>query len=265
MEQSATPPTTPTPTSGASAPVAAPPPNAAPPSNGAQPAASGSEPSKLPVPEGLDPAFWDETSGLKAADLAAHLSELRAFKAAEDSKRSQAVGDPEKFELKLPEGWKPPVEGMDFQLDPDDELVAIGREIGAKDGWSQQKFEENVALVAKVRIAQAQQHEQRLAATIAETKQVLGPKTDERIAAVEQWVAAVMGPKVYEQIKPGLQHHLLVIGFENAMRHASSGGAPAYSQTGRAPAPSDMTDDEWNKLSLTERLSRSIAREKRVA
>ncbi|WWT39908.1 hypothetical protein [Microcystis phage Mwe-JY08] len=230
-----------------------------------QPDASGSEPSKLPVPEGLDPAFWDETSGLKAADLAAHLSELRAFKAAEDSKRAAVPDDPSKYELKLPDDWKPPVEGVEFQFNPDDPMVGLGRQIAQSLGLDQSGFEKVVGIYAQSVVAAEQQHQARIAAAVAQSKEKLGPKADERISAVEQWVAAVMGPQVYEQLKPGLAHHDLVVGIEKAMRHASSGGAPAYSQTGRAPAPSDMTDDEWNKLSLTERLSRSIAREKRVA
>ena len=264
MEQSATPPTTPTPTSGASAPVAAPPPNAAPPSNGAPPAASGSEPSKLPVPEGLDPAFWDETKGLKAADLAAHLSELRAFKAAEDSKRAAVPDDPSKYELKLPADWKPP-EGMDFQLNPNDPMVALARDVAKDLGLDQSGFEKMVGQYAAREAAAAKAIADANAAKVAEWRDKLGPKADERMGAVEQWIAAVMGPGLGAEFKPLLVRADLVEGFERIMRHAASGGAPAFSQTGRAPAPSGMTDDEWNKLSLTDRLTKGLALEKRVA
>lgn len=92
----------------APAPAAAPPPAAEAP----KPAATGAGDRPAYVPE----KFWDPAAGLKADDFSKHLQALETFHA-EQSIRLRGVPEkPEGYQMKLPEGFKPP-EGVEIALD----------------------------------------------------------------------------------------------------------------------------------------------------
>jgi hypothetical protein len=249
-------PTTPTtPATTSPSPAVAPPVSApsatapAEPAPAAAPAASATSTTERPafIPE----AFWDAEKGaIKSDEFGTHFSELTAFKAAEDSRKLTIPESADKYELKLPETSEL---AEKFKLDPDDPMVAIGREIAHELGADQSAFEKIVEKYAgmQVKAAEAQVEQTKLAE--AAQNEALGPKAEERRNAVKTFLGAKYGPQAAEIANHFLGVASAVTMFERIMRDVS-GGTPGFTQTGRAASEKGISDDDWGKMTANEKL-----------
>jgi hypothetical protein len=98
--------------------------------------------------------------------------------------------DPNGYQVKLPEGFKPP-EGMQFEFNADDPALKTFREIAHRRGMDQDTFSEALGAFASVKVAELQQVNAARAAQMAK----LGATAPQRIDAIEQWFAARVGDK----------------------------------------------------------------------
>lgn len=201
-------------------------------------------------PDWLPEQFWDgEANGIKGADLKAHIDELAAFKAGEDSKRAAAPEKPEGYELKLPDGLDFG-EGVTFELDDKDPMFAFGRAVAHDLGLDQSGFEKLVGSYAKMQVEQAKADQ----AVFKQQLEQLGPKAADRQKAVETWVNAKLGPDAavlfggITKFKAGIET------LERVMRLASGGGAPNFTQTGRDGGHAGPTEEEYAAMSPAEKL-----------
>ncbi|MCC7047198.1 MAG: hypothetical protein IT562_10835 [Alphaproteobacteria bacterium] len=224
-----------------------------------QQAAAGGSTAAPARPEGLPDSYWDATAGVKWADLLKDHGELTAFKAEQDSRRLTLPQSPDAYEPKLPDDFKVP-DGVDFEIDPTDPLLAQFRKDAHALGLDQNQFSKLLGTYAAAEVGRAQMLQQAFAAE----KQKLGPTATERVTAIKQWIGAKLGgdPAV-AAIMPSIVTAEQVKVWEKVMSTFQSQGAGAFSQTGRDTAASKLSDDEYEKMSPSERLN--YARSARAA
>jgi len=175
--------------------------------------------------------FWDATKGEVIADkFTEHFNGLSS-RDAERVAREQAIpAAPEKYEIKLPEGFKPP-EGTAFEFKVDDPAMIEARKAAHELKLDQAGFSKLLGVYAANRIAE---HQQITAGKTAEMAK-LGATADTRIENVATWLTARAGDKAAHSIAtlkayPVAAH---VEMFESLMRSFSSQGGAAVTQGGR--------------------------------
>lgn len=204
----------------------------------------------LQRPDGIDDQFWDDKTGVKYAELKTHLDELRAVKAAQDAKAAAVPEKPDGYELKLPADLKFG-DGESFELNPDDPMVAFGREVAHSAGLDQAGFEKLVGMYAQREVATAKE----LNGLIAKQIEALGPKGGERQAAAKNFLAAKLGADAAVIFEPVLNLKVGVEKLEALMKIASGGGGPGLTQTGReGGANAGPTEEEYAAMSPADRL-----------
>lgn len=206
-------------------------------------------------PEGLPETYWDaekNTLKVEPAALIADLKErdeLKAFKATEDSKRLTLPKDVNGYEAKLPDDFKAP-EGIKFEFDQADPLLAQAKEMALKKGWSQTDFSDALALHAAGKVAEASQMATAKAAEITK----LGVNGPARVDAVTAWLKAVGGADADTLVK--VLDYAPVAGtvqaFERMMQKFSSQGGAAFSQSHRTQPDTKPTAEEKDSWSYVE-------------
>lgn len=191
-------------------------------------------------PEGIPETYWDKTANALKVDpaiLATDLKErdeLKAFKAAEDS-RKLTIPKPEAYAVELPKDFKAP-EGVNFELNKDDPIIAQARTIANKRGLDQEGFSEFLGLYAATKVGEQQQFATAKAAEIAK----LGVNATPRVTAVTTWLNAMGGAEAAPLIRALEMAPVAgtVVAFENLMKKFTSQGGANFSQSHRA------TEDE---------------------
>lgn len=201
-------------------------------------------------PDWLGEQFWDEgAKAIKGADLKAHLDELSAFKAGEESRRAAVPEKADGYELKLPADFKLG-EGETFELDANDPLFAFGREVAHKAGFDQAGFEGLVGMYAQMRVAEAKE----LNAAIEKQREALGAKGRERVEAANTFLTAKLGKDAGAIFEHVLMTKTGVEAVEKLMRLASGGGMPAVTGGGREPGK-DTKIEGWADMSPAEKMA----------
>lgn len=204
---------------------------------------------KAARPDWLPEQFWDaDGAAIKGADLKSHLDDLVAFKAGEDSRRAAVPEKPDSYELKLPADLKF-AEGESFELNPDDPMVAFGREVAHAAGLDQAGFEKLVGLYAQREIAQAKANQQ----AFAQQLEALGPKGADRQKAMTNWIGAKLGPDAVVLFDHLLKFKVGVETLERIQRMTGGGGAP-FTQAGRDVAGKDKIDG-WDDMSPAQKMA----------
>jgi hypothetical protein len=201
--------------------------DAPPPANAGDPPA----PAKLEKPEWMPESLWDAEAGFKQKDY----DDLVAFKAEKTSAEASKPESAEGYEIKLPEGFQLPEniklpEGVsiDTLVNPDDPRIVELRNVALTKGWSQQDFQDVLALGVNLDIAQ----QGREAALLEKEKEKLGSRAKDRIGAVTSWVDAKLGPKLGEALKHMMYTAEQVEAFERLMS-LNRGDVPGTPGAGR--------------------------------
>lgn len=193
--------------------------------------------------------FFDTEKGeVKGSDLRKHLDELATFKAAEDSRRATLPQSPEAYEAKLPEGFTPP-EGIKVDIDANDPMLKNARELAHAKGWSQSDFSEALGIVASMKAQEAATYE----TLKAKNLEGLGAKGPERIDAVTRWLSANFGEAEVKPVLATLATTAHVTMFEKIISKLTSQGSPNFKQTGRDVDTGKVSDEQWAKLSYSEK------------
>lgn len=248
-DQSSSPAPAPSVPAAPAAPAAASAPLTQPPANNEQPAVA------APIrPDFLPETFWDSEKGAAKVDalapVFAELNELKAGAAIEASRKATLPSDAAGYKIELPADFKAP-EGVTFEFNADDPLLARARDIAHAKGIDQETFSQMLGLYAG---AQIQDQSTISAAKNAEIAK-LGVNGPARMDAVTNWLTAVGGNEAATLVKVMDYAPVAdtVIAFENLMRKFSSQGAGSFSQAHRDAPNSKLTEDEYSKLSYAEK------------
>lgn len=175
--------------------------------------------------------FWDTTANtVKADDFTKHVNDLSAFKAEADVRKQAIPASPDKYEVKLPEGFKPP-EGMQFEFKVDDPAMIEARKAAHEMGLDQAGFSRLLGVYAANKLGELQ-------ATNAgrdAQKALLGSAADTRIDQVATWLEAKVGDKAKVMIATLKQFPVAanVEALEGIMRLFSAQGGTSFNQSHR--------------------------------
>jgi hypothetical protein len=157
--------------------------------------------------------------------------EAIARKVETDLRRSSLPKDPNGYEIKLPENFKPP-EGMQFQFDANDPALAEFRRIAHARGLDPAVFQEALGAYASTEIRKLEQTNRLITAN----REKLGSAVDARLTAVEQWMTAIAGDKAKPMMTALKQYPMVetVEALETIIRKFSSQGGADFDQRHRA-------------------------------
>jgi hypothetical protein len=175
---------------------------------------------------------------------------LAAFRAEQEARKQGLPQSPDKYEIKLPEGFKAP-EGMQFEFKTDDPVLAQFREIAHKRGLDQETFSEALGAFAANKLAE---HQAITTGRQAEMEK-LGATGPQRLEAVETWLKAKAGDKAATLISTLKQFPVAanVETFEALMRAFSSQGGASVTQSGREGAEDAGKIAGYENMSFTQR------------
>ncbi|MDB5937592.1 MAG: hypothetical protein JWQ01_4936 [Massilia sp.] len=229
--------------------AASPQPTPTPASN--EPPAAAAAPTR---PEFLPEALWDsEKGGAKIDALApvlAELNDLKASAAVEASRKATLPTDAAGYKIELPADFTPP-EGVTFEFNADDPLLARARDLAHAKGIDQETFSQMLGLYAGAQI----QDQTVIAASKNAEIAKLGVNGPARVDAVTNWLTAVGGDDAATLIKVMDYAPVAgtVVAFENLMRKFSSQGAGGFSQAHRDAPNNKLTEEEYSALSYAEK------------
>src|SRR6185312_2130535 len=186
--------------------------------NGGQQATEWQRPAYVPEKFKTEAEFTEHFNGLSVRD-AERVAREAALPAA-----------PDKYEIKLPEGFKPP-EGMAFEFKTDDPALVEARKAAHELKLDQAGFSRILGIYAANKLAENQ------AVTAGRQAEMdkLGATGPQRLEAVETWLKAKVGDKASTIISTLKQYPVAanVETFEALMRAFSSQGGAGVTQTGR--------------------------------
>jgi hypothetical protein len=157
---------------------------------------------------------------------------------------------PDKYEIALPEGFKPP-EGMAFEFNQDDPALAQARNLAHAKGWSQQDFSEALGIFASTKVAELAQTN----AARQDQLNKLGAAGPQRIDAIATWLNAKVGDKAGIMIATLKNYPVAstVEALEGVIRAFSSQGSTGFSQSGREGQEDQGKIAGYDRMSFTEK------------
>lgn len=199
-------------------------------------------------PDYIPETFWDGDKGFKADDFNA----IIARDAERSAELAQVPPSADKYEVKLPHDFK--LDGLELKdgespINPDDPRVAAARDFAHANKMSQSQFEGLVAMGVQIDVTEAS----RLQEALGKQVEALGAKGQDRVTAVKQWVSAKLPAKQAEAILGTLYTRDQIEGFEALMR--MNRGVPGNPGAGRDSGNAELSDEEYEKMSPTERIN----------
>jgi hypothetical protein len=207
-------------------------------------------PTPAPAPtEWQRPAYVPEKFKTEA-EFVEHFNGL-AVRDAERVAREQAIpAAPDKYEVKLPEGFKAP-EGMQFEFKNDDPAMIEARKAAHELKLDQAGFSRLLGVYAANRLAEQQQ----IATGRTAEMSKLGPTAEQRIDGVATWLKARAGDKADTLISTLKQFPVAanVEAMEAVMRAFSSQGGATFTQSGREGAEDAGKIPGFENMTFTQR------------
>lgn len=207
-------------------------------------------------PEYIPETFWDASANaVKGKDFADHLTQLSALKAEHDARLAARPEKPDGYQLAFPKDFTPEIP---IAFDAADPRVSALREFGHKRGWTQDDFSEALTIEAARVVSE---HKAFQAAEAAE-KQKLGANGTARVTALKTFLTGMLGAQAAvdllgDEKNPGLVvfsaksiEHLEKL--QQAVTRAAGGN---FSQQHREHASGEMTDEDYDKLTPSEKLA----------
>lgn len=205
---------------------------------------------KAERPDWLPESLWDAEKGFRKEDF----DGLVASKAAADSRAASVPESADKYEIKLPASFKLP-HGVELPqgekvIDENDPRVAEAREYALSQKMTQSDFEEMLAFGAKMDIAERQ----RLNDAVKAEREKLGGRAKERVKAVTTFLDAKLGAEMARSLHSMMFTATQVEAFERLIQ-LSIGDVVGRPGAGREAKPSDVSDEEWSKMSPTQKIN----------
>lgn len=198
------------------------------------------------IPENL----WDAENGFKTDDFNA----LIARDAEHSARIAQVPESADKYEFKLPHDFKFPdgieVKDGEIPINADDPRVAAARDFALANQFSQAQFEGLVAMGVNLDLAE----QAALKGALAKEAEKLGARGNDRIAAVKAWVGAKLPGDQAEALLGALYNAKQIEAVETLMR-LNRGAVPGNPGAARDSAKPELSDEEYSKMSPTERIN----------
>ena len=207
---------------------------------------------KLERPDYIPENWWDTENGFKAADLNA----LTAFKAEHDANMAQVPENADGYKVELPTEFKLP-DGFKLDdgqsvadlIDPNDPRIVAARDFAHANNMSQTQFSELIATGVQMDIAE----QTRLNEAVQQQVEKLGPKAQERIGSVKTWIGAKLPAVQAEALTSMMFTSTQIEAFESLMR-LNRGAVPGNPGAGRDIGRTELSDDEWSKMTDAQRI-----------
>lgn len=218
--------------------------------DGGDQATKGDGDQQLQRPDYLPEELWDEKAGFKADAY----NDLVAFKANRDAELAQVPESAEKYEVRLPATFKLPedvkVPEGEMVLNTDDPRIQLLREVAHSQNWSQAQFEDVLAMGVNMDIGD----NKRLQEAAAAEREKLGSRGADRVNAVTTFLDAKIGKEHAGALRGMMFTAKQVEAFE-ALQRLVRGDVRGNPNGGRDATPTELSDEEYQKLSPTERIN----------
>lgn len=206
---------------------------------------------ELPVrPDYLPEELWDEKAGFKADAY----NDLVAFKANRDAELAQVPESAEKYEVRLPATFKLPedvkVPEGEMVLNTDDPRIQLLREVAHSQNWSQAQFEDVLAMGVNMDIGE----NKRLQEAAAGEREKLGARAGERVSAITTFLDAKLGKEHAGALRGMMFTAKQVEAFE-ALQRLVRGDVRGNPSGGRDATTQEISDEEYEKMSVTQRIN----------
>jgi len=212
-------------------------------------------------PDYIPENWWDAEKGFKADDLNA----LTAFKAEHDANMAQVPEKSDGYKVELPAEFKLPDgfelgegESVADLIDPDDPRIAAARDFAHANSMSQAQFSELIAFGVQMDMAE----HSRLNEAVQKQVEKLGPKAQERVGAVKTWIGAKLPAAQAEALTSMMFTASQIEAFESLMR-LNRGAVPGNPGAGRDSGKQEISDEEYNRMTPTERINYARQQSKR--
>lgn len=218
--------------------------------DGGDQATKGDGDQQLQRPDYLPEELWDEKAGFKADAY----NDLVAFKANRDAELAQVPESAEKYEVRLPATFKLPedvkVPEGEMVLNTDDPRIQLLREVAHSQNWSQAQFEDVLAMGVNMDIGE----NKRLQESAAAEREKLGSRGADRVNAVTTFLDAKIGKEHAGALRGMMFTAKQVEAFE-AIQRLVRGDVRGNPNGGRDATTTELSDEEYQKLSPTERIN----------
>lgn len=201
-------------------------------------------------------AHWDAQAGKVKDTFGQHLSDLTAFKAAEDVRRNALPQKPEDYKYELPKDFQAP-QGLEFKFNESDPNLQAARAVAKELGISQDGFSKLLGLYAGTKVNETQAIKGAYDAEVAK----LGSAGPARVSAVTQFLNGILGedgarPLVGTKDRPGVLWTAdIVKSFETLITKLASGHGSTFSHAHRDGGKTEVDDATYNSWSHAERMN----------
>lgn len=158
------------------------------------------------------------------------------------------------YEMRLPETFEFPDNAQfrrdDAFFDSNDPRMALARNFAHANKLTQAQFENLIAVGVNADLAEQAAINEALKAEV----EALGDKAKERVKAVADWLGAKLGGEAAAALVPMLMTATQVRAFERLMQ-LNRGAVPGNPGAGREAGTSEMSDDEYDGMSTSEKLA----------
>lgn len=185
-----------------------------------------------------------------------NVADALAERAQREVVKAGLPASPDQYEIKLPDGFKPP-EGMTFVIDQNDLALAEARKAAHELGLDQAGFSRMLGIYAATKV---KEHGIVNAAREAELTK-LGSAAPARIEAIETWLAAKVGDKARTLISTLKAYPVAstVEALEGVIRAFSSQGGASVTQSGREGQEDAGKIPGYEKMNFTQKRAAQMA------
>ena len=194
--------------------------------------------------------YFDPATGkVDEAKFAEHLNAQSARLAAEDSRLLTLPQTAEAYEAKLPADFKPP-EGITFQFDANDPLMAQAKAIAHELKIPQEGFSKLLGIYAGAQVSTEAQIQTAKNAEISK----LGPTGPARVGVIQTFLKSMIGEAEGTQLAARMFTASDVQAMEKLVARFASQGSAGFSQQHRDVQPQGRVDQAaYDKMTYTEK------------
>jgi hypothetical protein len=164
-----------------------------------------------------------------------------------ETKKAALPQSPADYQVALPADWTPPIDGVRFEFDKNDPLLARAQELAHARGIGQSAFSDMLGVYAANRISELQRVNAARSAELGK----LGSAATQRIDGIARWLQAYAGADAAVMINQLRQYPVssMVSMWERVIRTfsdqggatAPSGGRAEPDMSGRIPGYENMS------------------------
>jgi hypothetical protein len=205
----------------------------------------GSAPDSAPA-ESPDEPRYRFGDGDDAPELTKkEINDLRAHRAAEESRKLTLPSTPEGYKAELPQSFKAPTGFENYRPDEKHPLFFEARQFALKHKLDQAAFSEMLALSASREIGTAQMLEAARNREIAK----MGVNGSAIIGAANTFLQAKLGPELFKAIEPLLATSKMYEAIGVWQREALNGGSSNFSASrSTSERRESISESEWNQM-----------------